>query len=153
ERERTPVEKEPKDAASTPEKTTSFLKIDSLAIEIGYGLIGIVDVQQGGDFINRIRSIRKQIAQDLGVIVPPVNITDNLKLGAHQYSILLKGVQVARGDLMADKFLAINPGNVIGVIEGNPTKEPTFGLPAFWITKDNRDRAQMMNYTVVDPAT
>lgn len=140
-------------AAATPEKTTSFLKIDSLAIEIGYGLIGVVDVQQGGDFLNRIRSIRKQIAQDMGVIVPPVNITDNLKLGPREYSILLKGVEVARGELASDKFMAINPGNVTGTIEGTPTSEPTFGLPAIWISKDNRERAQLMNYTVVDPAT
>ena len=89
----------------------------------------------------------------MGVIVPPVNITDNLKLGPRQYSILLKGVEIARGELAADKFLAINPGNVTAAIEGTPTTEPTFGLPAFWITKENRDRAQMMNYTVVDPAT
>jgi flagellar biosynthesis protein FlhA len=153
ERERAPEAKEPKDAAATPDKATTFLKIDSLAIEIGYGLISIVDVQQGGDFINRIRSIRKQIAQDLGVIVPPVNITDNLKLAPHQYSILLKGIEIARGDLMPDKFLAINPGNASEAIDGSATKEPTFGLPAFWITKDKRDHAQMMNYTVVDPAT
>jgi flagellar biosynthesis protein FlhA len=153
ERDRAPVREGSKDAAATPERATTFLKIDSLAIEIGYGLIGIVDVQQGGDFINRIRSIRKQIAQDLGVIVPPVNITDNLKLAPHQYSILLKGIEIARGELMADKFLAINPGNATEAIEGTPTKEPTFGLPAFWITKDKRDHAQMMNYTVVDPAT
>ena len=142
----------PKEAA-TPEKATTFLKIDSLAIEIGYGLIGIVDVQQGGDFLNRIRSIRKQIAQDLGVIVPPVNITDNLKLGPRQYSILLKGVEIARGELMTDKFLAINPGNASESIDGTPTTEPTFGLPAVWITKENRERAQTLSYTVVDPAT
>jgi flagellar biosynthesis protein FlhA len=116
-------------------------------------LIGIVDVQQGGDFLNRIRSIRKQIAQDMGVIVPPVNITDNLKLGPRQYSILLKGVEIARGELMTDRFLAINPGGVAEPIDGTPTTEPTFGLPAVWITKENRERAQMMNYTVVDPAT
>ena len=142
--------------AKNPEasdKPTSFLKIDSLAIEIGYGLISIVDVQQGGDFLNRIRSIRKQVAQDLGVIVPPVNITDNLKLGPRQYSILLKGVEIARGELMTDKFLAINPGSAAETLQGTPTTEPTFGLPAFWITKDSRERAQMLNYTVVDPAT
>jgi len=153
ERERAPEAKDAKDAAATPEKATTFLKIDSLAIEIGYGLIGLVDVQQGGDFINRIRSIRKQIAQELGLIVPPVNITDNLKLGPHQYSILLKGVEIAKGELLADKFLAINPGNASDKIEGTPTKEPTFGLPAYWISKDKRDRAQGMNYTVVDPTT
>src|SRR5215468_1073210 len=153
ERERTPADKQPKDSAATPEKATSFLKIDSLAIEIGYGLINVVDVQQGGDFINRIRSIRKQIAQDLGIIVPPVNITDNLKLGPRQYSILLKGVDIARGELMTDKFLAINPGSATEAIQGTPTTEPTFGLPAFWITKENREQAQVLNYTVVDPAT
>jgi len=145
--EETPAE------AATPEKATTFLKIDSLAIEIGYGLVGIVDVQQGGDFLNRIRSIRKQIAQDLGIIVPPVNITDNLKLGPRQYSILLKGVEIARGELMPDKFLAINPGSVTEQIAGTPTNEPTFGLPATWITKENRERAQTLNYTVVDPPT
>jgi len=143
-------------AQPTPEvaeKPTSFLKMDSLAVEIGYGLISIVDVNQGGEFLNRIRSIRKQVAQDLGVIVPPVNIADNLKLGPRQYSILLKGVEIARGELMPDKFLAINPGNAAEEIPGSPTTEPTFGLPAFWITKDDREKAQMLNYTVVDPAT
>jgi len=137
----------------TPEKATSYLRIDSLAIEIGYGLIGIVDVQQGGDFLNRIRSIRKQTAQDLGVIVPPVNVSDNLKLGARDYAILLKGVEIARGELMIDKLLAIDPGGATEQIEGIRTKEPTFGLPAVWITKDKRDRAQQLSYTVVDPPT
>src|SRR5438132_6544461 len=107
-----------KNTADTPEKATTFSKIDSLAIEIGYGLIGIVDVQQGGDFLNRIRSIRKQVAQDLGVIVPPVNITDNLKLGPKEYSILLKGIEIAKGELVIDKLMAINPGNVSGEIDG-----------------------------------
>ena len=143
----------PENAADTSERATSFLKIDTLAIEIGYGLISIVDVQQGGEFLNRIRSIRKQVAHDLGLIVPPVNVTDNLKLAPRQYSILLKGVGIARGELMADKFLAINPGNATETIPGTPTTEPTFGLPALWITKDNRERARMLNYTVVDPAT
>ncbi len=138
---------------ATPDKATAFLRMDSLAVEIGYGLIGIVDVQQGGDFLNRIRSIRKQIAQDMGVIVPPVNVSDNLKLGPKEYSILLKGIEIARGELVIDKLMAINPGNVSGAIEGIATKEPTFGLPAFWITKDKRERAQLMNYTVVDPPT
>ena len=137
----------------TPDKATSFLRMDSLAVEIGYGLIGIVDVQQGGDFLNRIRSIRKQTAQDMGVIVPPVNVSDNLKLGPKEYSILLKGIEIARGELVIDKLMAINPGNVSGEIEGIQTKEPTFGLPAFWITRDKRERAQLMNYTVVDPPT
>ena len=141
-----------KDAA-TPDKATQFLRMDSLAVEIGYGLIQIVDVQQGGDFLNRIRSIRKQTAQELGIIVPPVNVSDNLKLGPKEYAIMLKNVEIARGELQVDKLMAINPGNVSGPVEGMQTQEPTFGLPAFWITKDKRERAQLMNYTVVDPPT
>lgn len=142
----------PKEDA-TPEKATSFLKVDSLAIEIGYGLIPIVDSQQGGDFLSRIRSIRKQMAQELGVIVPPVNVSDNLKLGQREYSILLKGSQIAHGDLMVDRLLAINPGSTTATIDGTPTQEPTFGLPATWIHRDDREKAQMAGYTVVDAAT
>jgi flagellar biosynthesis protein FlhA len=142
-----------KEEGVTPDKATSFLRMDSLAVEIGYGLISIVDVQQGGDFLNRIRSIRKQTAQELGIIVPPVNVSDNLKLGPKEYAILLKGVEMSRGELQVDRLLAINPGNVSGNIEGQQTIDPTFGLPAVWIGKDKRERAQLMNYTVVDPAT
>jgi flagellar biosynthesis protein FlhA len=142
-----------KEIEATPEKATAFLKVDTLAIEIGYGLVSLVNVAQGGDFLNRIKSIRKQIAQELGIIVPPVNITDNLKLGHREYSILIKGVQIARGELMMDRLLAINPGNVINKIEGTETAEPTFGLPAVWINKEQREKAQIANYTVVDPAS
>lgn len=141
------------DEDGTVERATAFLKIDSLAVEIGYGLVGIVDAQQGGDFLSRIRSIRKQLAQELGMIVPPVNITDNLKLGSREYSILLKGVEIGRGELMLDRLLAIDPGTTTGKIEGTETREPTFGLPACWITKENKERAQLMNYTVVDAST
>jgi flagellar biosynthesis protein FlhA len=146
----TPDSKEPE---ATPEKATAFLKVDSLAIEIGYGLVGLVDAANGGDFLSRIPMIRKQLARELGIIVPPVNITDNLKMGARSYSILLKGVPVAVGDLMLDKFMAINPGNGNGKLEGIATQEPTFGLPATWIPKEDREKAQMMNYTVVDPSS
>ena len=93
-------------------------------MEIGYGLISIVDVQQGGDFLNRIRSIRKQTAQELGIIVPPVNVSDNLKLGPKEYAILLKGVEMSRGELQVDRLLAINPGNVAGNIEGTAGDRP-----------------------------
>lgn len=144
---------EPVPDDGTVERATAFLKIDSLAVEIGYGLVGLVDSQQGGDFLARIRSIRKQLAQELGMIVPPVNITDNLKLGSQQYSILLKGVEVGSGELMMDRLLAIDPGTTTGKIEGTATKEPTFGLPAYWITQENKERAQLMNYTVVDAST
>ncbi len=87
------------------------------------------------------------------MIVPPVNVSDNLKLGPRDYSILLKGIEVARGELLQDKLMAIDPGNTTGTIEGTPTKEPTFGLPAFWVDKENKERAQLMNYTVVDAST
>ena len=152
------AEAEPEPEAPAPdegtvERATAFLKIDSLAVEIGYGLVGLVDAQQSGDFLSRIRSIRKQLAQELGMIVPPVNVSDNLKLGPREYSILLKGIEVARGELLQDKLMAIDPGNTTGTIEGTPTKEPTFGLPAFWVDKENKERAQLMNYTVVDAST
>ena len=111
-------------------------------------------LQQGGDFLNRIRSIRKQIAQELGIIVPPVNITDNLKLGPQEYSILLKGVEIARGELMIDKFLAINPGNVSRkASKASRRRSRRLDCRRSGSPKDNRERAQMMNYTVVDPAT
>ena len=148
-----PVVEAPEPDEGTVERATAFLKIDSLAVEIGYGLVGIVDAQQGGNFLSRIRSIRKQLAQELGMIVPPVNITDNLKLGAREYTILLKGVDIGKGELMMDRLMAIDPGNTTGTIEGTSTQEPTFGLPAFWITKENKERAQLMNYTVVDAST
>jgi flagellar biosynthesis protein FlhA len=137
----------------SPEKSTAFLKIDSLAVEIGYSLFGLVDTKEGGDFLNRLRAIRKQIAQEMGIIVPPVNVSDNLKLGPKEYLILLKGVEIARGELLVDKLLAIDPGNATGNVDGIPTAEPTFRLPASWIAKENRERAQLMNYTVVDPAS
>ena len=152
-RELEPVVEAPEPDEGTVERATAFLKIDSLAVEIGYGLVGIVDAKQGGDFLSRIRSIRKQLAQELGMIVPPVNITDNLKLGAREYTILLKGIDIGKGELMMDRLMAIDPGNTTGTIEGTSTQEPTFGLPAFWITKENKERAQLMNYTVVDAST
>jgi flagellar biosynthesis protein FlhA len=136
-----------------PTQPTQYLKMDALAVEVGYGLVNLVDETQGGDFLSRIRSIRKQIAQDLGVIVPAVSVSDNMKVGAREYSILLKGVAIARGELVTDKLLAINPGNVTGTLEGTPATEPTFGLPAYWISDNQRERAQLMNYTVVDPVT
>ena len=148
-----PVPEPPPPDEGTVERATAFLKIDALAVEIGYGLVGIVDSKAGGDFLGRIRSIRKQLAQELGMIVPPVNVSDNLKLGSRDYTILLKGIEIGRGELMMDRLMAIDPGNTTGTVQGTPTKEPTFGLPAFWITKEDKERAQLMNYTVVDAST
>lgn len=112
-----------------------------------------MDERQGGTLLTRVRSIRKQIATDTGVVVPAVHIADNLQLGPRAYSILVKAVEVARGDLYPDRLLAINPGTASSAIEGIATREPAFGLPAWWVPVDARDRASAAGYTVVDPTT
>jgi flagellar biosynthesis protein FlhA len=135
------------------DKIEGLLKVDMLAIEMGYGLIRYVDASQGGDFLERIKSIRRQMALEMGLIVPPVHITDNLQLNPRQYSILLKGVQIARGELVQDHLLAINPGTAKDEVSGIPTVEPAFGLEARWIKSQDREQAQIAGYTLVDPAT
>ncbi len=146
--------KSEKDAALKPkDRIEGLLKVDLLGIEMGYGLIRYVDASQGGDFLERIKSIRRQIALEMGLIVPPVHITDNLQLNPKQYAILLKGVQIARGDLVQDHLLAINPGTASEEIPGLETVEPAFGLQAKWIKTQERERAQTAGYTLVDPAT
>jgi flagellar biosynthesis protein FlhA len=129
------------------------MAIDPLSVEVGYALISLVDERQGGTLLTRVRSIRKQIAADTGIVVPAVHIADNLQLGPRTYAILLKGVEVARGELFADRLLAINPGTASGTVEGTATREPAFGLPAWWISPDLRDRASGAGFTVVDPTT
>jgi flagellar biosynthesis protein FlhA len=139
-------------ASAHEEKIESLLKLDALSLEVGYGLIPLVST--GDSFLARVREIRRQIALDLGIIVPPVHITDNLQLGPHEYAILLKGQRVAQGTLHMDGFLAIDPGTVREVIEGIPTVDPAFGMPAIWIRRlDDRDRALAAGYTVVDTKT
>ncbi len=149
--ERTKAEKA--EAEKPKDKIEGLLKVDLLGIEMGYGLIRYVDASQGGDFLDRIKSIRRQIALEMGLIVPPVHITDNLQLNPRQYAILLKGVQIARGELVQDHLLAINPGTAREEIQGMPTVEPAFGLQARWIKAQDRERAQLAGYTLVDPAT
>jgi flagellar biosynthesis protein FlhA len=147
-------EKAEKIEAERPkERIERLLKVDLLGLEVGYALIRYVDAHQGGDFLNRIKSIRRQIALDLGVVVPPIHITDNLQLEPRAYSILLKGVEVARGELHPEHCLAINPGTAQQDIGGLPTHEPAFGLDARWIKPAERERAQLAGYTVVDPTT
>lgn len=147
------AEKEKKELAPPPEKIEALLKVDMLGLEIGYSLIQLVDTAQGGTLLQRIKSMRKQLALDLGVIVPPVRIRDNLQLGSREYSLLLKGVPIAGGEVMTAHFLAINPGNVKEKLKGIETKEPAFGLQAYWITDEEREHAQFLGYTIVDPAT
>ena len=140
-------------AVASPEAVESVVSVDPLGIEVGYALVTIVDEAQGGTLLTRVRAIRRQIAQETGLVVPPVHVADNLQLGPRTYAILVKGVEVARGDLYVDRLLAIDPGTVRGVLDGIATREAAFGLPAVWITPDKRDPALAAGYTVVDPTT
>lgn len=151
--ERIRLEEEARPPEEPPERIEDYLTVDLLGVEIGYGLIPIVDESQGGDFLDRVTTLRRQIAQDLGVIVPPVRIRDNIKLGASDYVIMIRGNIVARGQLEPDKFLAMNPGYVEEEIEGVDTIEPAFGLNAKWITAENREKAELNGYTVVEPSS
>jgi flagellar biosynthesis protein FlhA len=140
-------------ASTAPDALDGNLTIDPLGVEVGYALVSLVDEAQGGTLLTRIRSVRRQIATETGVVVPAVHVADNLQLGPRQYTLLVKGVEVARGELYADRLLAINPGTAGGGLEGVNTKEPAFGLPAIWIGAEQRDRASAAGYTVVDPTT
>jgi len=139
--------------ASEPEEVEKLLQLDILELEVGYGLISLVDEEQGGDLLDRIKSIRRQFAQEMGIIVPPLHVRDNLQLQPGQYRFLIKGIDVAKGNLMVGHLLAMNPGDVQKEIDGIPTTEPAFGLPAIWITEDQKEEAQLAGYTVVDLST
>jgi flagellar biosynthesis protein FlhA len=127
--------------------------VEPLSVEVGYTLVGLVDEKQGGTLLTRVRAIRKQIASETGIVVPPVRVADNLQLGPRGYSILVKGVEVARGELYGERLLAINPGSASRPLDGAQTKEPAFGLPATWISQEQRDSATAAGYTVVDATT
>ena len=128
-------------------------QVDTLGLEVGYRLIPLVDRTQDGELLRRIRGIRKKFAQDMGFLVAPVHIRDNLDLRPNAYRIIVKGVEIGRGEAQAGQFLAINPGRVLGQLPGAPTKDPTFGLPAVWIESSLREQAQTYGYTVVDAST
>jgi len=130
-----------------------ILKIEMLELTLGYQLIRLADSNQGGDLLERIRSMRRKIASDFGFLMPQVRIRDNLHLKPTQYSILLKGVMIGDGLIQPDKFLAMDSGMAISEIEGEPTKEPAFGLDAFWIAPEHKEDAIINGYTVVDPST
>jgi len=127
--------------------------LDVLELEVGYELVSMIDPGQRGELIDRIRSLRKQLALEMGLVVPPVHIRDNLQLKPGEYAILLKGVEIARSEVRMGDFLAINPGGADPMFRGVPTKEPAFGLDALWIAASDRERAQIAGYTVVDVAT
>jgi len=140
-------------ALPEPENYESMLTVDLLELEVGYGLIPMVDATQDGELLPRIRSIRKQFALDMGFIVPAVHIKDNLQLKPNEYAILLKGVKIAGGELLPGHYLAMNPGTATETLKGRPTVEPAFGLPATWVSEDKKERAQIAGYTVVDCTT
>ena len=150
-----PIETEPSEAPPPTEEETlqTVIDVDPLGVEVGYGLITLVDEKQGGTVLSRVRAIRKQIARETGVVVPPVRVTDNLQLPPRTYVLFVKGVEVGRGELLPERDLAINPGTATSDVEGSPTTEPAFGLPAWWIDHSQRDAASRAGYTVVDPTT
>jgi len=129
------------------------MPVDALGLEIGFRLVPLVDLNHGGDLIKRIKALRKKFAQDVGFLTPPIHISDNLELKPSEYSIKLKGVEIAKGESHYGQFLAINPGNAIGQLPGPDTVDPAFGLPATWIENSWREQAQGMGYTVVDAST
>ena len=134
-----------------PENVISLLQVDPIELEFGYGVIPLADVNQGGDLLDRVVMIRRQLALELGMIVPIIRLRDNIQLNPNEYVVKIKGVEVARGELMLDHFLAMNPGLVEEEIDGIKTTEPAFNLPAIWVSESQRDRAEMLGYTVVDP--
>lgn len=136
-----------------PEPVEHLLTIDPLELEVGYGLIALVDREQGGKFLDRVRSIRRQFAVEMGMIIPPIHIRDNLQLNSSEYQILLKGVKIAGAELMVNHYLAMDPGDATRKIEGIETKEPAFNIPACWIPEARKEEAKLSGYTVVDDAT
>ncbi|MBU1627463.1 flagellar biosynthesis protein FlhA, partial [bacterium] len=144
---------EEKAAPAKAENIEELLKVDPLELEVGYGLISLVDINQDGELLNRIKSIRRQCAIDIGVIIPQFHIRDNLALNPNEYSVHIKDNEIVRNRVMMGHFLAMDPGTVMEPMEGIETVEPAFGLPAIWIPEDKKEEAQIRGYTVVDVAT
>ncbi len=134
-----------------PENVASLLQVDPIELEFGYGIIPLADMNQGGDLLDRVVMIRRQIALELGTVVPIIRLRDNIQLNPNQYIIKIKGIQVSEGEILFDHYMAMNPGYVEDDITGIPTFEPSFHLPAIWITEGQRERAESLGYTVVDP--
>lgn len=134
-----------------PENVNSLLQVDPIELEFGYGIIPLADASQGGDLLDRVVMIRRQIALELGTVVPIIRLRDNIQLNPNQYIIKIKGIQVSEGEILFDHYMAMNPGYVEEEITGIPTFEPSFHLPAIWITEGQRERAESLGYTVVDP--
>ena len=144
-------EEESAEEIRRPENVNSLLQVDAIELEFGYGIIPLADVNQGGDLLDRVVMIRRQIALELGCVVPMIRLRDNIQLNPNQYLIKIKGVPVSEGEILFDHYMAMNPGYVEEEISGIPTFEPSFHLPAIWITESQRERAESLGYTVVDP--
>ena len=145
------AEEEEAEEIRRPENVVSLLQVDPIELEFGYGIIPLADVNQGGDLLDRVVMIRRQVALELGCVVPMIRLRDNIQLNPNQYVIKIKGVPVSEGEILFDHYMAMNPGYVEEEITGIPTFEPSFHLPAIWITESQRERAESMGYTVVDP--
>lgn len=150
-KEEVQVEESQVEEIRKPENVVGLLHVDPIELEFGYGIIPLADVNQGGDLLDRVVMIRRQLALELGMIVPIIRLRDNIQLSPNEYVIKIKGVEVSRGSIMFDHYLAMNPGTVEEEIDGIPTTEPAFGLPAIWVSDEQRERAELLGYTVVDP--
>ncbi|MDB1123312.1 flagellar biosynthesis protein FlhA [Vibrio algarum] len=148
-----PVVKEPENAPQKELSWDDVQPVDIIGLEVGYRLIPMVDKEQGGELLDRVKGVRKKLSQDFGFLIPAVHIRDNLELTPNSYRITLMGVAVGEAEIRPDQELAINPGQVYGMVEGEPTMDPAFGLEAVWIKEDRREHAQALGYTVVDSAT
>src|SRR6185295_5069833 len=148
-------------AASTapkiaPDRMADLIAIDPLELEVGHGLLSLIDIDKGGELPGRVSNLRRQIAGDLGLVLPPVHLRDNLRLDANEYRIRLRGVEIARGTAHADRFMVLDPSGgrpTLAGADGLPAKEPAFGLEALWVTAADRARAEAAGMTVVDPAS
>lgn len=145
------VEEQQIEEVRSPESVVNLLQVDPIEFEFGYGLIPLTDVKQGGDLLDRVIMIRRQIALEMGIVVPVIRIRDNIQLRPNEYMIKIKGNQVAKGEILLDHYLAMSPGIDDDSIVGIETVEPAFGLPALWVTEENKEIAELSGYTVVDP--
>lgn len=146
----TQVETQEPEPEPTEEKVEQYLQVDPVEIEIGYGLISLVDEKQGGNLFQKISSTRKYIALEYGVLIPPIRVRDNLQLDPNQYLIKIKGNVVTSYEIHPDRYLAMNPGNISEQVNGIPTKDPAFNLMSYWISREEKDKAELLEYTVVD---
>ncbi len=143
----------PMPGVAEPEDVMSLLRVEPMELNFGYALIPLVDVEQGGDLKERVAAVRRQIALELGIVVPSVRIRDDIQARSNEYIVRIRGVEVDRGEVIPDAYMAMNPGTATEQLDGIQTREPAFGLPAVWVSAARRAEAEMMGYTVVDPAS